>query len=424
MEKEIPRDKPLRGYARASLYRSSLLVEMEADEETIRSAENQPLVEWNATGLTTCFTLEKPRADQPYHCPFNVRTFLAVVTDVEAARFWVNELNTFTSLVRWLLVTNEEAGEIPQGISRGDHYVVADYSTMLGNPVTEVPFRVAEMAIREQITKSWVLASNGFAEGWGNPALFDGSSVVPEDTSEFDVNCDYFDLYVTPRSTNDATGLISAADEAFRREVEAQLNDDDLAWLGFANPQFEVPFGFGKFDGAVTHIANGGDDKNDTSTSLVKASVTSHPHLGNGIVCWLQIPITGISDPLATVERLNKQNSPISAQLEVPISIPHFAHSLGAWVVRDEEIVWAAFVPAAFRDLIDAESLVNFFRELWQDCARNSFAAHALIERNNFEKSGASNEFGLRVDSARIRGAAYGEIGGGDRWYEYEGSAD
>ena len=402
------------GWDRAILYRSELLRILGAESGVLESAGKQRVVSFQATGLTTFFTLETPADETPFHSPFNIRTFIAAVTDLAAARNHVNELNTYTSLIRWLIVSREGADVSFDAGVEFEFFVVADYSTMLGNPVTEVPFRLAEMILREQITRAWLLVSHGFIDGWGVPVHLESTPVDPEGA---DANANYFDLVVTPYSNSDATKILHAAEVAFDREVQAQLSVGEPGWVGFHGLTFEVPYGLGDFRGAVTHLSNEGDESNDTSTGLVRASTTTHPHFGNGLVCWLQIPAIGFDDVFALVEALNRQNSPSSAGFAPPFSMPHFSHSIGAWVVRGDDIAWAAFIPAAFGEIFEPETLIDSFREMWQDTARMAFAAHAVLNWEDFKSVGCDGRLGLLSPSEAARGGAYGEFGGGDMWF-------
>ena len=296
MSKVVSNQELARGWNRAQLFRRELLRVIGASDETVASADDRRTVAWRATGLTTFFTLDVPIEDQPLHAPFNVRTYLAAVTDLVQARSLVNELNTYTSLIRWLIVARDDTEiSFDAGVDF-EFYVVADFSTMLGNPVTEVPFRFAEMIVREQITRAWVLVSNGFTVGWAFPVYLDGLASALADLEASDENADYFDSFITPFADSDASDVLRAAETAFDREVQAQLSSGESGWIGFHGLTFEVPYGLGDFRGAVTTFSNEGDESNDTSTGLVRASVTAHPHFGNGIVCWLQVPVVGIDD--------------------------------------------------------------------------------------------------------------------------------
>lgn len=371
------------GFTEACEARTRLLERLNPDGTWQFGLSTDPTVYWFHSYLSTEFSVHSMPESVSNYALLHIRTRLVEVENVDAALEVANNLNQYTSTARWLVL----GGDTPE--------LVCDTGFVIGNSNTDLSLDVMTLATSEHIAKSVAIFNEDFCRPWGKLIMRTADNQI----REFDTWApiiEYFNAIVLPDSDNTAERLAAVMKRSFEVERDNQFEKSVPAWFGTLSPEglvYEVPFGKGNFtSGVISSSATYGEP--GCETALITGQSIRHPHLGNGVLLFLQIPISSY----ASGNRLNYQ----------PLIFTGFNHIIGAWVEQENGTKFSVFIPSSWGDILSDADLIQFFRELHRGMARVAWAAGYELEAHWRENT--SPMFGLAAGSSDARGPQYGEL--------------
>lgn len=420
------------GLQRARQVRRQLLESFDAEDEWLWGNDWDPTVMWAPGPLGTRFMVEPVSDSVPGLGIVHVFTICATAFDVDAARATVTDLNFHTTFERWS-VLNDPGLDLTSAVATDDPYrlplsprhdedapisVASGVSFVVGDPDVELPFNAMRAIVAGAIAKATAVATNGFADPWGQVDVVHDESGTMRPGEDWNRIVYFFDDEITPQRDASAGALADALVQAFELERELQFRTCPAAWFGSGDRTgftCEVPYGPGPFplgvigmNAMAPHLAGP-----ENATSLVRGLLQANPYVGNGLVVAVT---TGGSGPSNDVPAellpalLNAQN-----RLRKDEASPGFAHAVGAWVSQ-MGITHVTFIPAAWRNLLDWDELVQFFRVMLANAARLSWGSRQVMEpyrdRPLSDITTPSLPNGLAA-GAQARGSHFGEPGAG-----------
>ena len=382
------------GLKSALAFRTKLLEALKAEPEWLFGEIDDQKVVWIPSVLGTEFVANPSGPEVPLYGVLTVRTRLLKTTDFGRASDYVNLLNNYTSMTRWVIsqVSGSEEPEFEMS---------SELTFVVGNEFTDITLDAAVLAVSEQIAKAAAICSEEFYGGWGEPLLISGPDGIRYQEKWNEI-VDFFNSTVLPAGSQPADALFEAAVKAFDEEVQFQLGNDYPAWFGNHDSEtlvFEVPFDDAEFfSGVIASIQPINGERYRTSLATVQS--IENPHLGKGVLTFLKIPAEPLGDlQLSTVNELNLHGSGEGAGC---------SHGIGAWVLNGGELKYGLFIPVSWLAQFTESTLIQMFRVIFENLARVSWAVKMVLQGNQGHNA---NFFGLAASEERARGPHFGELG-------------
>lgn len=428
------------GVQRARQVRDWLLEELGAEHEWVFGSEDSLL--WVSSPIGTYFRTEAAGDDTPGLGIVHVHTRLAYVEDLEAARAAVQDLNRTTTTSRWSVVGDEgppgwrlpnaeqvESFDLgyppppdaetfyrnaiaPAASSDEPPSVDAGVSFVVGDADLELPLEALTLVVKEQIAKAVALVTNGFADGWGSPAILVDENDEMRSTWADVVH--HYDRHVTPRKEQTEPRLLAALIRAFELQRQRQFETAPAAWFGSGDADgftCEMPYGPGPFPMGVIgmrsahpHLSN-----EENETSLFRGFAVPNPHVGEGLLLTLRLPVGHDREPAWwQADLLNAQTRITALGWSAA-----YAHGVGAWCVNEGSPAWSCFLPTYWAEQLDDEALTVLLARLLDNAARLSWGARRVLERDeDLQQASVSGHL------PPPRGAAAGEHARGPEFGE------
>lgn len=429
------------GLHRARQVRDWLLEELEAEPEWVFGDGDSLL--WVSSPIGTYFRAEAAGDETPGLGIVHVHTRLAYVEDLDGARFAVQDLNRFTTTSRWSVVGDEgppgwrspnaervESLDLPyppppdaETFYRGAiappaadeeaASVDAGVSFVVGDPDLELPLPALALIVREQIAKAVALVTNGFADGWGSPAILVDENDEMRSTWSDVVH--HYDEHVTPSSERAEPRLLASLTRAFERQRQRQFETAPAAWYGSGDGDSficEMPYGPGPFPMGVIGMRSAhphlSSDENETT--LFRGFAVPNPHVGKGLLLTLRLPVDYHREPAWwQADLLNAQTRITALGWSAA-----YAHGVGAWCVNEGSPAWSCFLPTYWAEQLDDDELTNLLARLLDNAARLSWGARRVLERDvDLQEASVSGHLPAPCGAAageHARGPEFGEL--------------
>jgi len=397
------------GLHRARQVRDWLLEELEAEPEWVFGSDDSLL--WVSSPIGTYFRAEVAGDDTPGLGIVHVHTRLAYVEDLDAARVAVQDLNRFTTTSRWSVVGDEgplgwrspnadavvsfdlpytvppdaetfhrraiappAAGEEPASVDAGVSFVV-------GDPDLELPLSALVLIVKEQIAKAVALVTNGFADGWGSPAVLVDENDDMRSTWADVVH--HYDREVSPSKEQAEPRMLAALIRAFELQRQRQFETAPAAWFGSGDGDgftCEMPYGPGPFPMGIIGMRSAHPHLNaiENETTLFRGFAVPNPHVGEGLLLTLRLPADNDREPAWwQADLLNAQTRITTLGWSAA-----YAHGIGAWCVQEGSPAWSCFLPTYWASQLDDEELTILLCRLLDNAARLSWGARRVLERD------------------------------------------
>lgn len=352
---------------------------------------------WTSGPATTFFLIEDGPESAPDLGVLRVLTPVATVADRPTALGYCNELNLYATTNRWSVSPGEYDGSETDLLRVSCSFVVGQHST-------DALAGIAQWCVREQIAIATAKMTSDIAElVGGKPCLFFGHGGGPYRKSEDWHEVVYhYDRVVTPNRELPGEPLGAEFNQALRILVREMLDEGTGAWFsaGLDDPSpyttYETPFAWDRYPDGLTTTSTGGD----VPTALVETMFGAHPHMGNGLLITMRVPVALAADALETVNALNLLDT----------EIPGATHSIGGWFAKGLEPTYVIYLPAVLASEANGIGFPAVMRELQLTLVRQALLARRILLRQEQLEDTDQNGPGLRVPTAD-----HGLAWGGDR---------
>jgi hypothetical protein len=386
------------GLPAAAALRGRILELLGAEAEWTEGDRDSAEIRWMSGPVTTFFCVEPGAEATPDLGVLRVVTPVATVGDMAFALEQCDMLNLYTTTNRWTLTPARFDGEDTEVLQVSCAFVVGPHNQ-------QALEGFALWCVREQVAAATAKMTGDIAELLGGkPCLFSDPEGGPHRIAdEWHEVVYHYDRVVTPNRDLPGEALAGELKLALRAILAEMREEESATWSSAdaddSSPFFtcEMPFGW---------------ERDGTPTAAVETLYGAHPHIGNGVLITMSLPVPlpvraggrvpdDLSqDPFGLVNLLNLADAEVSGA----------THSLGGWTVRAEP-TYVIYLPAVL-----ATQGIGFpavMREILLTLARQALLARRLLLRQDDLKEEDQNAtIGLRSATAP-HGLAWGETGEG-----------